>query len=109
MLDAFAYPVSGIMKLWHLLLHSVLGLDGSIAWVLSLVGLVITVRGLITPFFWFQYKSGRTMALMMPELRQINEDLGERTDCRARPSISGAPGSSTTATTTSRWPAACRR
>ncbi|MDK6259413.1 MULTISPECIES: membrane protein insertase YidC [Corynebacterium] len=80
MLDAFAYPVSGIMKLWHLLLHSVLGLDGSIAWVLSLVGLVITVRGLITPFFWFQYKSGRTMALMMPELRQINEDLGERTD-----------------------------
>lgn len=80
MLDAFAYPVSGIMKLWHLLLHSVLGLDGSIAWVLSLVGLVVTVRGLITPFFWFQYKSGRTMALMMPELRRINDDFGERSD-----------------------------
>ena len=31
MLGIFMYPVSGIMKLWHILLHSVLGINDSLA------------------------------------------------------------------------------
>ena len=55
MLDAFAYPVSGIMKLWHLLLHNALGLEEQTAWFFAIIGLVITVRGLLLPFFWFRH------------------------------------------------------
>ena len=45
MINIFMYPVSGIMKLWHLLFGSLF--SGSMAWILTIVFLVLTVRGII--------------------------------------------------------------
>lgn len=73
MLDLFAYPVSAVMKLWHLLLHNVLGLSQDTAWVLALFGLVVTIRSFIAPLFWIQFKSGRISMLMRPEHKALEE------------------------------------
>ncbi|MBP3089470.1 membrane protein insertase YidC [Corynebacterium sp. sy017] len=74
MLEVFAYPVSGVMKLWHLLLFHVFHLDENHAWLLSIFGLVITVRGLIAPLSWLQLRAGRISVLMRPELRRLQAE-----------------------------------
>lgn len=76
----FIYPVSGVLKLWHLLLHNVLGMDDSQAWLISLFGLVITVRALIVPFHWIQIRSARTGVLLRPEKAALNARYAEATD-----------------------------
>ena len=80
MLEPFIYPVSGILKLWHSLLHSVLGLDDSAAWLISLFGLVLTVRVFLVPFFWAQAKSARISTAMRPEQAALREEFATRTD-----------------------------
>lgn len=80
LLDLFVYPVSGVLKLWHLLLHDVFNLDDSAAWVLSVFGLVVVVRGLIAPFSLIQARSGRTSALMRPAMRALEAEHRTRTD-----------------------------
>lgn len=83
MFNFLAYPVSGIMKLWHVVLHSLCGMDEHRAWFFAIVGLVITVRGLLVPFFWYQYKSGRSLALMLPVKHALEEQVKRRMDPRA--------------------------
>lgn len=80
LLDLFVYPVSGVLKLWHLLLHDVFNLQDSVAWVLSVFGLVIVVRGLIAPFSLIQSRSGRISALMRPAMRDLEAEYRTRTD-----------------------------
>lgn len=80
MLEIFVYPVSAVMKLWHLMLHDVFGMDESTAWVVSIVGLVITVRALIAPFTWIMKRSGRASVLMRPELAELKERYGDSTE-----------------------------
>lgn len=74
MLELFMYPVSAVMKAWHILLHSGFGIDDSAAWALSLFGLVLTVRAIIAPFSWMQIKAGRINTLMRPKLRALSEE-----------------------------------
>lgn len=80
MLEWFIYPVSGVMRLWHYLLHSVFGMAEDTAWIISIVLLVVTVRSIIAPFFWMQTKSARMAILMRPKQRQIRDDFAEKTD-----------------------------
>lgn len=80
LLDLFVYPVSGVLKLWHLLLHDVLHLADSAAWALSIFGLVIVVRGLIAPFSLIQGRSARVSALMRPAMAELEAEYRERTD-----------------------------
>ncbi|AFM08294.2 membrane protein insertase YidC [Corynebacterium pseudotuberculosis] len=79
-IEIFIYPVSGVMKLWHLFLANMLGVPASLAWALSLFALVITVRGIVAPFTWIQLKSGRTGILMRPKLKRLQEEYEEKTD-----------------------------
>lgn len=72
--EIFVYPVSGLLKLWHLLFHGLFGLSESTAWVLSLFGLVATVRALIAPFSWIQIRAGRLGVLMRPHLRDLAQE-----------------------------------
>lgn len=75
--EIFVYPVSAVIKLWHLLFHNALGIDASTAWVLSLVGLVVTVRALIAPFSFMQIRAGRLAILMRPERKRLADDYAE--------------------------------
>lgn len=79
MLGIFMYPVSGIMKLWHILLHSVLGINDSLAWVLSIFGLIIVVRGLIAPAQWYILHSGRLTVMMRPEITALYKEYENET------------------------------
>lgn len=80
MLEPFIYPVSGVLKLWHMLLHSVFGIDDSTAWLISLFGLVLTVRLFLVPFFWAQAKTARISTAMRPEQVALKEKYATRTD-----------------------------
>ncbi|BAU97305.1 inner membrane protein translocase [Corynebacterium suranareeae] len=80
MLDILIYPVSGVMKLWHLLLHNVVGLDDSLAWFVSLFGLVITIRAIIAPFTWQMLKSGRAAAHVRPHRAAIRKEFEGKFD-----------------------------
>ncbi|MDO5512313.1 membrane protein insertase YidC [Corynebacterium sp.] len=80
MLEPFIYPVSGILKLWHLLLHSVFGIDDSVAWLVSMFCLVLTVRTFLIPFFWAQAKSARIGVAMRPAQAALRKEYADRTD-----------------------------
>lgn len=80
MLDILIYPVSGVMKLWHLLLHNVIGMDDSLAWFLSLFGLVITIRAIIAPFTWTMFKAGRNTSQLRPKRAAIEAEYAGKHD-----------------------------
>lgn len=61
------------MKLWYLALTAV-GTPTNVAWVISLFGLIITVRSIIAPFSYIQYRAGRIMVNLRPVLRQLDAD-----------------------------------
>lgn len=83
MFEFMIYPVSAIMKFWHFLLASVFGVDPGTAWLLSIVGLVVTVRLIILPTVWIQMVSGRKGQLLQPKLGAIQEQYEARTDADA--------------------------
>lgn len=78
--DAFMYPVSAVMKLWHLIFQNVFGLDDSISWLISIPFLIVTVRGLIAPLTWYSARSGRIGALIRPRQRALDEEYAAATD-----------------------------
>ncbi len=79
MLEIFIYPVSAVMKLWHMLLHSVLGLDDSLSWLLSIFGLIIVVRGITTPLQWMSLRSARLGVILRPKLAALTEEYQNET------------------------------
>ncbi|WP_245533813.1 membrane protein insertase YidC [Corynebacterium lubricantis] len=60
-------------------MSDVTGLNNSLAWVLSIILLVITIRAILAPFTWSLYKSGRTSMLMRPERAALTEKYAEVT------------------------------
>lgn len=80
LLEAFVWPVSAVMKMWHWLLAQVFNVAPDTAWVLSIVLLVITVRGFLVPFNWSMFRSTRMMLMMRPEQEELEERYGESTD-----------------------------
>ena len=61
MLDVFYYPVSALMWVWHTLFALVLGPSSGLAWALSVVFLVLTLRALMIKLFLVQMRSARAM------------------------------------------------
>ncbi|WKD60188.1 Membrane protein insertase MisCB precursor [Corynebacterium ciconiae DSM 44920] len=80
MVDALVFPVSGVMKLWHILLHDGIGLSESRAWLFTIFGLIITVRLSIFPFFWKQQKNSRMSYKLRPQLAALRKEYGLVTD-----------------------------
>ena len=76
MLELFAYPVSVVLKAWHLLLTEVFTMDASAAWIISVILLVVTVRGLLFPFAWMQKRSSHRSVLMRPEKAELERRYG---------------------------------
>lgn len=83
MMEVFIYPVSGVMKLWHLMLHNVFGVDDQLAWLISLFGLIVTVRSIILPLAWKQFQATRMMVNMRPRLKAVQAEFADRTDADA--------------------------
>ncbi|PZR53156.1 membrane protein insertase YidC [Xylanimonas oleitrophica] len=86
---ALLYPiewaVAWVMTGSHAL-FTTLGLpDGpGIAWVLSIVALVIVIRIVLIPLFFKQIKASRGMQLMQPEMQAIQKKYKGKTDPASR-------------------------
>ncbi|SNT53149.1 membrane protein insertase YidC [Rhodococcoides kyotonense] len=71
MLDFVYYPVSGILWVWHTVFGSVLGPDNGVAWALSVVFLVFTLRLLLYKPFVRQVRTQLTMKKLQPEIKAL--------------------------------------
>ena len=82
MLDWLYTAISWVMARWHSLWDLVLGdpeagtgLSG-LAWALSIVFLVVTVRVILFPLFVKQVKSQRAMQELQPEIQRLRKQYG---------------------------------
>ena len=77
-MDFFAYPVSLVMKFWHWVLGFVVDPDSGIAWVGSVILLVVTVRLLLMRSMWRQQYSMRKMAQLAPKMKELQNKYRDR-------------------------------
>ena len=76
MLDVLYYPVSAVMWVWHTLFALVLGPSSGLAWALSVVFLVLTLRALMIKPFLAQMRSARAMRALSPQLAELRKRHG---------------------------------
>lgn len=80
MLDFIYWPVSAIMWVWHWLFSKVLpdssGWDG-IAWALSVIFLVFTLRAILYKPFVKQIRTTRKMQEIQPQMQAIRKKYGK--------------------------------
>lgn len=77
-MDLFAYPVSLVMKFWHWVLSFIVDADSGIAWVGSVLLLVVTVRLLLMRSMYRQQFSMRKMAQIAPKMKELQNKYKER-------------------------------
>ena len=70
------YAISGVLVLWHDMFSTFMDGDGGAAWVLSIIGLTLTVRALLIPLFVKQIKSSRNMQLIQPKVKELQKKYG---------------------------------
>ncbi|MGH3768732.1 MAG: membrane protein insertase YidC [Pseudonocardiaceae bacterium] len=73
MLDVLYYPVSAVMWFWHQIFGLVLGPASGIAWGLSVVFLVLTLRTLMIKPFLAQVRAGHRMQAITPQLTELRK------------------------------------
>jgi YidC/Oxa1 family membrane protein insertase len=75
-LNFIYYPVSWILRIWHDVFSFLLpgdGLAGGIAWTLSVIFLVFTLRAILYKPFVGQVRSMRKMQEFQPELQKVRK------------------------------------
>jgi YidC/Oxa1 family membrane protein insertase len=72
------YAISAVLVAWHWLFSQVLQMDpdGGATWVLSIIGLTLTVRAALIPLFVKQIKSSRNMQLIQPKVKELQKKYG---------------------------------
>lgn len=83
------FPIKWVIELILVGFHSLLGFFGleassGLAWVLSIVGLVLVVRSALIPLFVKQIKSQRNMMLVQPELQKLQKKYKGKNDRDSR-------------------------
>jgi len=67
------YAVSAVLIAWHGVVDKIPGISDGWVWVLSIVGLTVTIRTLLIPLFVKQIKSSRNMQLLQPQIRELQK------------------------------------
>jgi YidC/Oxa1 family membrane protein insertase len=75
-LNFIYYPVSAIMWFWHKAFGYVFGEASGIAWALSVIFLVFTLRALLYKPFVHQVRSMRKMQEFAPEMQKLRAKYG---------------------------------
>lgn len=65
--------ISWVLLKWHSVWGALLGPESGMAWVLSIVFLVITVRVILFPVFMKQIKSQRAMQALQPQVKELQK------------------------------------
>jgi YidC/Oxa1 family membrane protein insertase len=76
-LDVLYYPVSAVMWLWHTLFALVLGPSSGVAWALSVIFLVLTLRAVLIKPFLVQMRSARAMRALSPQMAALRARHGD--------------------------------
>jgi YidC/Oxa1 family membrane protein insertase len=82
LLDWLYTAISWVLARWHALWNIILGDPGvgtglsGLAWALSIVFLVVTVRVILFPLFVKQVKSQRAMQELQPEIQKLRKEYG---------------------------------
>ncbi|MEV6910843.1 membrane protein insertase YidC [Amycolatopsis sp. NPDC051071] len=77
MFDVFLYPVSAILWFWHQVFGAVLSPDSGVAWVLSIMFLVFTLRLLLVKPALSALRAGRRTQALAPRMRKLKEKYGK--------------------------------
>ncbi len=83
------FPIKWVIELILVSFHSLfefvgLSPESGLAWVLSIVGLVLVVRSALIPLFVKQIKSQRNMMLVQPELQKLQKKYKGKNDRDSR-------------------------
>ncbi len=70
------YAVSFVLVGFHSLFSTFLDPASGAAWILSIVGLTLTIRAALIPLFVKQIKSSRNMQLIQPKVRELQKKYG---------------------------------
>ena len=71
------YFVSAIMVAWHWVFeHLGLPADSGWTWLLTIIGLTVTIRAMLIPLFVKQIKSSRNMQLLQPQVKELQKKYG---------------------------------
>jgi YidC/Oxa1 family membrane protein insertase len=70
------YAISAVLVSWHWLFSLFMDPDGGGTWVLSIIGLTVTVRAMLIPLFVKQIKSSRNMQLIQPRVKELQKKYG---------------------------------
>ncbi len=73
MLNFIYYPVSFILWVWHEVFGFLLGPDNGVAWALSVMFLVFTLRAILYKPFVHQVRSMRRMQEFQPEIAKLRK------------------------------------
>jgi YidC/Oxa1 family membrane protein insertase len=76
-LDYFYYPVSAIMWLWYKAFASFLGPASFLAWTLSVMFLVFTLRAILYNPFVRQIRTTRQMQELQPQIKALQKKYGK--------------------------------
>ncbi|MCP3799504.1 membrane protein insertase YidC [Allokutzneria sp. A3M-2-11 16] len=76
MLDFINYPVSGIMWVWHKVFGALFGASSGIAWALSIMFLVFTLRAILFKPFVKYVRSMKQMQEFAPQMQKLREKYG---------------------------------
>ena len=83
------WAVEAILVGWHWLFTTIgLPAAGGITWMLSILGVVLVVRGALVPLFVRQIKSQRAMMELAPEIRKIQDRYKGKRDQLSREAMS---------------------
>ena len=73
MLNIIYYPVSAILWVWHKVFGFFLGADNGIAWALSVMFLVFTLRAILYKPFVKQVRTTRQMQELQPQIKALQK------------------------------------
>ncbi|MGC5026644.1 MULTISPECIES: membrane protein insertase YidC [unclassified Tsukamurella] len=77
MLDVVYYPISAVLWAWHRVFGAVLGADNGVAWALSVIFLVFTVRALLLWPGIVSARTGRRLQKLRPQLDALRRKHGK--------------------------------
>src|SRR3954453_14308783 len=71
------FAISAVLVAWHWLFTEIgMDPDSGLVWVLSIIGLTLTVRAALIPLFVKQIKSSRNMQLIQPKVKELQKKYG---------------------------------
>lgn len=73
------YPVALFLKAWHYLFADIFGWDAAQSWLLALVLMIVTVRGLLLPFVYRQAYSSRILVNIRPKVYRLEQEYSDNT------------------------------